>query len=419
LHVPPNLYPIFLQMGNVTVAKDAGREQARAPTLVEFSAIFMLCARLSIGFPRHSHREHFLAQKHVIVIGGGIIGASFAYHLAKAGARVTLLDEAKERGGVATPGSWAWINASWGNPENYFRLRLHAMKLWRVLDKTVPGLQVNWCGGLLWDLPENELRSYVKQQSAWGYDIKLVDQDRARKIEPNLAEPPELAAHAVEEGVVEPVHAVDCLLAAAEQHDAQVLSGVRAIRLAEDGESIAGVMTDDGVLEADDVVIAAGAASPQILKTVGISLPLDTPPGLLITSEPAPELLNGLVMAPELHVRQRPDGSLIAGSDFGGTEPGSDPEATAEQLFSKVKALVRGATNLKMAAFSIGYRPTPPDGVSVVGRTQGKRGLYVCVTHSGITLAPALGEFGAREILDGDRNLLLQPFGPDRLLARK
>jgi glycine/D-amino acid oxidase-like deaminating enzyme len=74
---------------------------------------------------------------------------------------------------------------------------------------------------------------------------------------------------------------------------------------------------------------------------------------------------------------------------------------------------------LKMAAFSIGYRPTPPDGVSVVGRTQGKRGLYVCVTHSGITLAPALGEFGAREILDGDRNLLLQPFGPDRLLARK
>jgi glycine/D-amino acid oxidase-like deaminating enzyme len=360
-----------------------------------------------------------LAQKHVIVVGGGIIGASFAYHLAKAGARVTLLDELKQRGGVATLKSWAWINGSWGNPENYFRLRMHSMVLWRSLDKIVPGLQVNWCGGLLWDLPEDELRFYVKQQSAWGYDIKLVDRHMARKMEPSLAEPPELAAHAAGEGVVEPVHAVACLLAAAEQHDAQVLSGVRAIRLAEDSRGITGVMTDDGVLEADDVIVAAGAASPQILKTVGIALPLDTPPGLLVFSEPALELLNGLVMAPELHVRQRPDGSLIAGSDFGGTDPGSDPEATAEQLFGKVKALVSGAANLKMAGFSIGYRPTPPDGVSVVGRIQGKRGLYVCVTHSGITLAPALGEFGAREILGGDRDPLLQPFGPDRLLARK
>jgi glycine/D-amino acid oxidase-like deaminating enzyme len=360
-----------------------------------------------------------LAQKHVIVVGGGIIGASFAYHLAKAGARATLLDEAKERGGVATPRSWAWINASWGNPENYFRLRMHSMMLWRGLDKAVPGLQVNWCGGLLWDLPEDDLRAYVKQQSSWGYDIKLVDRHMARKIEPNLAEPPELAVHAAEEGVVEPVHAVACLLAAAEQHGAQVLSGVRAIRLAEDSERITGVMTDDGVLEADDVVVAAGAASPQILKTAGLSLPLDTPPGLLVTSVPAPELLKGLVMAPELHVRQRPDGSLIAGSDFGGTEPGNDPEATAEQLFSKVKALVRGAANLKMAGFAIGYRPTPPDGVSAVGRIEGKPGLYVCVTHSGITLAPVLGELGALEILEGERDLLLKPFAADRLLARK
>jgi glycine/D-amino acid oxidase-like deaminating enzyme len=360
-----------------------------------------------------------VTQKHVIVVGGGIIGASFAYHLAKAGARVTLLDEAKERGGEATPKSWAWINASWGNPKNYFRLRTHSMKLWRGLDKAVPGLQVNWCGGLLWDLPEDELKAYVKQHASWGYDIKLVDRQKARKIEPNLTEPPEIAAHAPEEGVVEPEHAVTCLLAAAEQQGAQVLSGVRAIRLAEDGEGIKGVMTDDGVLEADDIVVAAGAASPQILKTVGIALPLDTPPGLLVTSEPAPELLNGLVMAPELHVRQRPDGSLIAGSDFGGTEPGSDPEATAEQLFMKVKAMIRGAENLKMEGFAIGHRPTPPDGVSVVGKVAGRPGLYVCVTHSGITLAPALGELGALEILEGERDPLLKPFAPDRLLARK
>ncbi|TCU15825.1 FAD dependent oxidoreductase [Rhizobium sullae] len=55
------------------------------------------------------------AKQHVIVVGAGIIGASIAWHLAKADAAVTVI--AQETGGVATPNSFAWINASWGNPE--------------------------------------------------------------------------------------------------------------------------------------------------------------------------------------------------------------------------------------------------------------------------------------------------------------
>lgn len=358
-----------------------------------------------------------MAKKHIIIVGGGIIGASFVYHLAVAGARVTLLDESSERGGVATPKSWAWINASWGNPEAYFKLRQRSMALWRGLDKAVAGLQPNWCGGLLWDLPEAELRDYVKQQSAWGYAIRLVDGAEAMRIEPNLAAAPALAAHAAEEGVVEPVHAVTSLLAAAERAGADILQGARAVRLVESGDGISGVMTEDGVLEADEVVLAAGAATPQILGNIGITLKLDTPPGLLVFSEPAPELLRGLVMAPELHVRQRPDGSLIAGSDFGGMEPGDDADASARTLFGKVQAHIRGAEKLDMAGYSIGHRPTPPDGVSAIGRINGRKGLYVCVSHSGITLAPALGGLGATEILSGARDPLLSPFGPDRLVS--
>ena len=358
-----------------------------------------------------------MAQKHVIVVGGGIIGASFAYHLAKQGGRVTLLDERSVRGGVATPASWAWINGSWGNPEHYFRLRHHSMKLWRALDKSVPGLQVNWCGGLLWDLPQAELEDFVRQQSSWGYDIRLVGRTDATRLEPNLLHPPALAAHAAEEGAVEPVHAVEQLLAAAEGLGADVLMGVRGIRLVEDGDAISGVMTDDGVLDADEVVLAAGIATPQVLNTIGVDFKLDKPPGLLVYSAPAPELLNGLVMAPEFHVRQRSDGALIAGSDFGGTEPGDDADVTARELYSKVIAQIKGAEALEMGGFTIGYRPTVPDGVSAVGRLAHRKGLYICVTHSGITLAPALGALGADEILTDRRHELLQPFSPDRLIA--
>ena len=161
--------------------------------------------------------------KRVIIVGGGIIGASFAYHLARAGADVTVLDASKHVGGVATPNSWAWINASWGNPEHYFRLRHHSMGLWRALDKAVPGLTVNWCGGLLWDLDDAALKAYVKQQSAWGYGVRLVDGDEAIRLEPGLRDAPGLAAHVAEEGVVEPVHAVEVLLEAAQALGADVL----------------------------------------------------------------------------------------------------------------------------------------------------------------------------------------------------
>ena len=90
-------------------------------------------------------------SKRIIIVGSGIISASIAWHLTRAGAEVTVI-EAGESGGLATRNSWAWINASWGNPEPYYRLRERSMLEWRKIDREVPGLAVNWCGGLIWDM---------------------------------------------------------------------------------------------------------------------------------------------------------------------------------------------------------------------------------------------------------------------------
>ena len=99
--------------------------------------------------------------KRVIVIGSGIIGASVAWHLAKSGADVTVIDEG-EAGGLATRNSWAWINASWGNPEPYFRLRMRSIAEWHRMSAVVQGLSLNWCGGLIWDLPPDSLDSLCR-----------------------------------------------------------------------------------------------------------------------------------------------------------------------------------------------------------------------------------------------------------------
>src|SRR5258708_15641506 len=114
----------------------------------------------------------------VLIVGAGIVGASVAWHLARAGARVTVVD-AGELGGVATRKSWGWINASWGNPEAYFRLRVQAMEEWRRLERELPEIRVAWVGGLLWELPPAALEAFAVEHRACGYDIRRVHRAEA------------------------------------------------------------------------------------------------------------------------------------------------------------------------------------------------------------------------------------------------
>ncbi|RWP52683.1 NAD(P)/FAD-dependent oxidoreductase [Mesorhizobium sp.] len=350
------------------------------------------------------------AAKQVIVVGAGIIGASIAWHLAKAGAKVTVI-AGSGAGGVATPNSFAWINASWGNPEPYFRLRIRSMAEWTLLAQDLPGIPLAWCGGLCWDLPPAELEAYAAEHSGWGYGIERVDRARAASIEPNLAELPDFALHVPGEGVAEPVAATLALLADAEQRGARMMTGTAVTALVQANGRVTGVDTSTGPIAADEVVIAAGAGSPAIAATAGLKLPIETPPGLIVHSRPYEKLLNGLVIGDRLHMRQTAEGRIIAGSDFGGADPGVDAEATARELFAAMKSMLRGADGLELDFHTVGYRPTPIDGFPIIGRAEGISGLYVAVMHSGITLAPAVGLFAAREILDGARDPLLEPYG--------
>ncbi|RUY09007.1 FAD-binding oxidoreductase [Mesorhizobium sp. M2A.F.Ca.ET.040.01.1.1] len=352
------------------------------------------------------------SPKQVIVIGAGIIGASIAWHLTKAGARVTVVSESGA-GGVATPNSFAWINASWGNPEIYFQLRIRAMAEWKRMASDLPRLPLVWCGGLCFDLPPDRLEAYAAEHSSWGYGIERVDARRAGQIEPNLAELPDFALRVAEEGVAEPVATTKALLADAERRGARIAAGT-VDRLALVNGNVTGVVVSGEIIGADDVVIAAGAGAPAIAATAGIELPIETPPGLIVHSRPYDKLLNGLVLADRLHMRQTAEGRIIAGSDFGGGDPGEHPDTAARELFAAMKAMLSGADGLELDFHTVGYRPTPVDGFPIVGRAEGAGGLYVAVTHSGITLAPVLGLFAAREILEGERDVLLTPYGLER-----
>ncbi len=348
-------------------------------------------------------------EKHIVVVGAGIIGASIAWRLVRAGARVTVV-AAGGAGGVATPATFAWINASWGNPETYFRLRSRSMREWSRLAAELPSVGLSWCGGLCWDMPRADLEAYAAQHAGWGYGIRLVDGADALRIEPALAEPPALAVHVAEEGVVEPGAAVTALLGDAVARGAVLRTGTTVRRLVTAAGRVTGVETGEGTIAADEVVLAAGIAVPELAATAGVEVAITTPPGLLVHSKPHPKLLNGLILAEDAHLRQTADGRIVAGADFTGADPGEDADATARDLFARAKAMLKGSDRLEFGFFTLGLRPTPFDGFPIIGRPRHFQGLYLAVMHSGVTLAPAVGVFAAEELLAGRRDPLIEPY---------
>lgn len=352
--------------------------------------------------------------KKVIVIGSGIIGASLAFHLARDGANVTVIEKSASVVGQATRNSWAWLNASAGNPPHYAALRLEALSQWRELSNIHPNLNPNWCGGLMWDMPEQELRAYVGARAASGHDAQILSREEITEHEPNLRDVPDYAAFVKSEGAIDPLCAAEGFLQAAASLGAKIKTGVRVQTLQLKNKT-ARLIYDDGITETpDEIILAAGAETNALLKTIDHSLPMTAPAGLLVKTKVLEPVLKGLIMAPNIHVRQLTQGQLLAGSDFGGADPGESPEQAAEIVLANLRKLLKPHLNIQLDHISIGLRPTPADGLPAIGRLAGLKNLYLAVTHSGITLAPAIGSFAAKEILSGDRHTLLQPFQPDR-----
>lgn len=206
------------------------------------------------------------------------------------------------------------------------------------------------------------------------------------------------------------------LLSDAVDRGVRLLARTQVEALLQRDGRVAGLVTDDGtVLEADETVIAAGTGSSGLLATVGASIAMTSPPGLIAHSTVVPKrLLNGMVMSPDFHVRQTREGRLIAGSDFAGADPGTDADATGQALLALVRQGISGAEETGLAFATVGNRPTPADGYPAIGRPGGMPGLYPAVMHSGVTLAPLVGELAARELVGGERDPDLARYDPDR-----
>ena len=344
----------------------------------------------------------------VVVIGGGIVGSSIAWHLAPH-ANVTII--AEKLGGVATPLSFAWINC-YTKDDTYYHFRKLSVERWMEMSRELPDLDIKFNGGLTFNMPPDELEDYYNLQKERGYEVARLNRTEIRRLEPNLLDEytPEWAVWAPQEGQMEAESVAVNLISHAQVSGATVLERTVSGFLKDSDGAVKGIITPEGTIQADYVIVAAGLGSADLLATEGVKLPVYPRDGLLVNSLPAKEgTVNTVCNGDRLHMRQTGYGVIRSGRDFSGGSPGDNPQAHADELFAMTKKTLADGQELQYRDYTIGRRPQPDDGLPILGAT-GLKGVSVAVMHSGVTNAAIVGKLMAKLVLTGVTDPLLEPY---------
>jgi glycine/D-amino acid oxidase-like deaminating enzyme len=360
------------------------------------------------------------------VIGAGIVGASAVYALAQAGARVLALDAGAAGAGTSS-NSFAWVNSVQKEPDVYHRLNADGMAAHRRLARELGGEACYHEGGSLeWAEAdtEHELRARVERLSGRGYPARWISRDDALGMEGGLTIPtdvPEVVLYEAD-GWLDAPRLIGRLLAAAAARGAEVRERTPVRSLRRSGDRVEALVTDDGEVLADSVVLCVGPTTQAFLGPLGVTIPIGRVAGLLaVTSRPA-RALGRVVHAPGIHLRPDPSGGLLLGArdvdplvtDTTALGSASDIAAVLLERAARVFAPAR---DVRLVDCRIGVRPMPADNQTVAGRIPGFTNAWMLATHSGVTLGPLLGHLIASEITGGAPTATLAPFRPERFEA--
>ncbi len=331
----------------------------------------------------------------VLVVGAGIVGASVAYHLARLGAAVTLIDRAQPGSGV-TGASFAWIGASGEGPAAIATLRASALREYRRLEVELPGLRVRWTGSLAWTAG----LARVSRGGDRDQEERLLGVAAVREIEPNLRTPPAQAVFRPSDGAVDPTATTHSLVQGARERGADVVLDTAVTALWVEGDAVLGVETSAGFLPAHTVVLANGVDAPALCAPLGISLPVGPSPALLLRFTAPTGIVKTIVASPEFEAREASDGQLLVTTPWNGERTEADLAQIAERTRAAIAAAFNDADGLHLVSAHVGQRPMPVDGAPIVGPVPLLQDLYVTVMHSAVTLAPLIGRLAAQEIVD-------------------
>ncbi len=365
----------------------------------------------------------------IIVIGGGIVGASVAYRLALTGARVTLLEAGHLAAGTSGA-SFAWLNANNKPPLDYHLLNTGGMAEHRILAREfgdAPWLHLD--GNIEWAADEAAqavLIEKVGRLRAWGYQMEMLTTTELRALEPDLVPPPgvALAAFFPAEGYADVPLLVGTLARTAERAGATIRTGCRVAEVVHSGGRVAGIVTEHGErIGADMVVSCVGRWSEEFARVAGFHLPMEPTVGMLVVTAAAPVRLHAVLNSPAINVRPDGGGRLrLQAVEFDSITTPDTPTIplpeTAHRVYERAVSVLPTLAGTPIEAALVGVRAIPGDGYPVIGPVPGAEGLYIACTHSGVTMGPLIGRIVAREITTGAVDSRIATFRPERLIRQ-
>jgi glycine/D-amino acid oxidase-like deaminating enzyme len=245
--------------------------------------------------------------------------------------------------------------------------------------------------------------------------VRLIERDEIVRLEPNLREPPELAILAANHGAIDPVETTRLLVRAAQEAGARIRLDMQAAKLVVSGSRVTGVRVADEAFDADITIVAAGVGTNLVTEPVGLALPIESSPCMLVRLRTPGALVNRVVASPAREVRHVSEDVMVSPEE----DIVDGLEVAAERVLADVKRFLTGAETVKLDGMGVGWRPIPADGLPIVGFAPEIEGLYLTVMHSGVNLAPAIGRLATVEVLDGVSVSLLDACRPERFLDRQ
>nr|WP_207782358.1 FAD-binding oxidoreductase [Phytoactinopolyspora limicola] len=375
------------------------------------------------------------AAPDVVVIGAGVVGAACAWHAARAGLRVTVVDRGPVASGTTGAGEGnILVSDKPAGPE--LELALLSARLWSDLAAELGGFEHHDKGGLVVAASEsahqNLLDTGLGQQAA-GVTATPVAPDDLPGYEPHLAGDLAGGMYYPQDAQVQPMLAAARMLADARGHGgAELRTGVQVTGLLRDGERVVGVDTTSGSIPAAAVVNAAGTWGGQVAELAGVHLPVLPRRGFVLVTEPVPVLVRHKVYAAEyvsdvasadagLHtspvVEGTDAGPILIGSSR--ERVGFDRSMPAEILRTLAAAAVRlfpVLARVNVIRAYRGFRPYCPDHLPVIGPDPRAPGLWHACGHegAGVCLAAATGHVIAASLAGRSTEVDLVPFRPER-----
>jgi sarcosine oxidase subunit beta len=350
----------------------------------------------------------------VVIIGGGIMGASTAYHLALRGMKDVVVLESSEMFGMGSTGLNAGgIRYQFGTAVNIELSKMSIAMMERFPTEMDQELGLKQCGYLF--LLDNEkdlerFRANVALQNALGVDSKIVSVDEIAKLAPEVKLDGIIGGSwCARDGLVDPNGLLQGYVSHARRQGATLYSSRPVTGIDVEGGAIRGVRTDAGTIATSRVVIAAGAWSAAIGNMAGVKLPIEPIRRQIAVTNPVPNLRADFPFIIDFSKSlyfHREGAGILSGMSNHDEPAGFDTrvdEAWRLNHFEQAIERLPLLGDAEIMAEWAGLYEVTPDDQPILGKMPQVDGLFVCAGFSGHGLmhGPAAGLLMAEEILDG------------------